>query len=68
MREKILGNPQTFLFVFVLYCTKRRFSLQIKPQLKVEIEGGREAPKKPCHSIFFYCYPQNIFQPEFLNS
>jgi len=26
MREKILWNPQTFLFVFVLYCTKRRCS------------------------------------------
>ena len=36
MRKKILQNPQTF-FVFVLYCTK------IKPQLKVEIEDGREA-------------------------
>jgi len=41
MREKILRNPQTF-FVFVLYCT--RSCWQIKPQLKVEIEGGREAP------------------------
>ena len=30
-------------FVFVLYCTKRRCS-EIKPQLKVEIEDGREAP------------------------
>ena len=33
-------NPQTF-FVFVLYCTK--IKPQIKPQLKVEIEDGREA-------------------------
>jgi len=30
-------------FVFVLYCTKRRCS-EVKPQLKVEIEDGREAP------------------------
>ena len=30
-------------FVFVLYCTKRRCS-EIKPQLKVEINDGREAP------------------------
>ena len=30
-------------FVFVLYCTKRRRS-EIKPELKVEIEDGREAP------------------------
>ena len=30
-------------FVFVLYGTKRRYS-QLKPQLKVEIEDGREAP------------------------
>ena len=29
-------------FVFVLYCTKRRCS-EIKPQLKDEIEDGREA-------------------------
>ena len=38
--SEILWNPQTF-FVFVLYCTKRRCS-QIKPQLKIEIEDGRE--------------------------
>ena len=31
------------LFIYVLYCTKRRCS-QIMPQLKVEIEDGREAP------------------------
>ena len=43
MREKILGNPRIF-FVFILYCTKRR-SLQITPQLKVEIEDGPEALK-----------------------
>ena len=30
-------------FVFVLYCSKRRCS-EIKPQLKVEIEDGREKP------------------------
>ena len=30
-------------FVFVLYCTKRRCS-EIKPQFKIEIEDGREAP------------------------
>ena len=30
------------LFVFVLYCTKR--CSEMKPQLKVEIEDGREAP------------------------
>ena len=29
-------------FVFVLYCTPRRYSLK-KPQLKVEIEDGCEA-------------------------
>ena len=40
MREKILGN----FFVFVLYCTKRRCSVLTDPQLKVEIEDGREAP------------------------
>ena len=39
-------NLFLFDFVFVLYCTKRR-SLQIKPQLKVEIEDGREAPWMP---------------------
>ena len=32
-------------FVFVLYFTKRR-RLEIKPQLEVEIEDGRDAPKK----------------------
>ena len=42
MHEKILLNPQTF-FVFVLYCTKSRCS-QIKPQFKVEIKDGLEAP------------------------
>ena len=30
-------------FVFVFYCTARRCS-EIKIQLKVVIEGGREAP------------------------
>ena len=40
MREKILWNPQIFKKNFL--CTKRRSS-QIKPQLKVEIEDGREA-------------------------
>ena len=39
MREKILLNPRTFLFVIVLYYTKRRCS-QIEPQLKVKIEDG----------------------------
>ena len=38
-------------FVFVLYCTKIRCS-QIKPQLKVEIEDGREAPSKSSNHIF----------------
>ena len=42
MREKILLNPQTFV-CFVLYCTKRKCS-HIKPQLKVEIDNGREKP------------------------
>ena len=41
MREKVLRNPQTFLLFLFLYCTKRRCS-QIKPQLKVEKEDGRE--------------------------
>ena len=40
----------TFLVVFVLYCTKRRCS-QIKPQLKVKIKDGCEAPKKPSNWI-----------------
>ena len=35
---------------FVLFCTKWRYS-QIKPQLKVEIEDGREAPQKPILKI-----------------
>ena len=39
MREKILVYPRSFLFVIVLYGTKRRCS-QIKPQLKVEREDG----------------------------
>ena len=42
MREKILWNPQTFFLIV----QSKRYS-QIKPQLKVEIEDGREAPKKP---------------------
>ena len=35
-------------FIDFLYCTKKRCS-QIKPQLKVEIEDGREAPYKPIY-------------------
>ena len=38
MKEKYYKNPQTFL-----YSKKRRCS-QIKPQLKVEKEDGREVP------------------------
>ena len=41
--KKILWNAQNF-FVFVLYCTKRR-CLQIKPQLKVEIENEQSAQR-----------------------
>ena len=33
------------MFVFVLFCSKRRCS-QIKSQLKVETEDGRKAPYK----------------------
>jgi len=40
--QKILWNPPIF-FVFVLYSTKRT-CLEIKPQLKVKIEDGGEAP------------------------
>ena len=40
-RKNIMKSAN--FFVFVLYCTKRRCS-EIKPQLKVEIEDGREAP------------------------
>jgi len=40
--QKIIMKSANY-FVFVLYCTKRRCS-EIKPQLKVEIEDGREAP------------------------
>ena len=43
MRKK---NIMFCYFVFVLYCTKRRYS-QIKPHIKVEIEYGRKAPLKP---------------------
>ena len=40
MREKILGNPQTFfVFCFILYV--QREDAHIKPQLKVELEYGR---------------------------
>ena len=42
MREKNIMKSANF-FVFVLYCAKRRCS-QIKSQLKVEKEDGREAP------------------------
>ena len=42
MREKYYEIRKLF-FAFVLYCTQRRCS-QIKPQLKVEIEDGHEAP------------------------
>jgi len=49
--EKIFENPRTF-FLFVLYCTKRRYS-QIKPQLKVKKEDGSKAALKP--SIFIPC-------------
>ena len=42
-----------FLFVFVLYCTKRRCS-EIKAQFKVKIEEGREATlKSSTHSIIY---------------
>jgi len=51
--RKIIKNPQTFCFVFVLN-TKRRYS-QTKPQLKVEIEDGRKAPYKP--SCIYNSYP-----------
>ena len=40
MREKKMKYAN--FFVFVLYGTKRRCS-QLKPQLKVEIEDGRDA-------------------------
>ena len=42
MREKNIMKSANF-FVFVLYCAKRRCS-QIKSQLKVEKEDGRETP------------------------
>ena len=40
MREKILGNPQTFIFIFILYKEKM---LTDKAAIKVEIEDGSEA-------------------------
>ena len=40
-RKNIIKSAN--FFVFALYCTKRRCS-EIKPQLKVEIEDGGEAP------------------------
>ena len=40
--QKIIMKSANF-FVFVLNCTKRSYS-EIKPQLKVEIADGREAP------------------------
>ena len=46
-------------FVFVLYCTKRRCS-EIKPQLKVEIKDGREAPKDSSSLLNFYIFVQNM--------
>ena len=42
---KIWLNPGIFVAID-LYCTKRSCS-QIKPQLKVQIKDGREAPLKP---------------------
>jgi len=42
LRKKYYEISKLF-FVFLLYCTKRRCS-EIKPRLKVEIDGEREAP------------------------
>ena len=42
MRKIILWNPQNFLFLF--YTGQREDAHMIKPQLKVKIEDGREAP------------------------
>ena len=56
MHEKYYEIRETFLFLF--YIAERENALQIKPQLKVEIEDGRWVPRKPSVDIFldFYCY------------
>ena len=41
--QKNIMKSANFFFVFVLYCRKRR-CFEIKPQLKDEIEDGREVP------------------------
>ena len=51
------------LFCFVLFCTKWRYS-QIKPQLKVEIEDGREAPQKPIKNRISNFFNQIADLPE----
>ena len=45
MREQILWNLQTFFVCFCILREDTHYS-QIKPQLEVEIEVGREAPWK----------------------
>ena len=44
--------------MFLFYIAERENAQQIKPQLKVEIEDGRRAPRKPSVDIFLdlYCY------------
>ena len=45
MREKnIMKSAKNFCSCFILY--KEKMLMKIKPQLKVEIEDGREAPYK----------------------
>ena len=54
MRFKNIINSANFLFVIILYCTKRRCS-QIEPQFKVELEDKREA-HRPKSLVFLKIY------------
>ena len=49
--KKNIMKSANFLFVFVLYCTKRRCS-EIEAQFKVEIEEGSYL-KSSTHSIIY---------------
>jgi len=52
MREQILLNPRTFLFLFLLHKEKMVID-RASSHNKVKIEDGRKAPYKYSISYFF---------------
>ena len=57
-QKNIMKSANFFFLFYTVQCTKRRCS-EIKLQLKVEIEDGREAPLNP--SIVYKLCKTNFF-------